>query len=100
MILTLTSFVLMITCSMDDTLFPFKPILPDFHLSVLIYSIIDYDLKSTLFKKACQTLITGRSKRDIPLPIFKNEPVGRNNDYTDRSIRAPDTPRPGKEVGL
>ena len=48
----------MITCSMDDTLFPFKPTLPDFHLSVLIYSIIDYDLKSTLFKKTCQTLIT------------------------------------------
>jgi hypothetical protein len=66
MILTLTSFVLMITCSMDDTLFPFKPILPDFHLSVLIYAIIDYDLKSTLFKKACQTLITARNIGSLP----------------------------------
>jgi hypothetical protein len=29
---------------------------------VLIYSIIDHDLKSTLFKKACQTLITERKR--------------------------------------
>jgi len=26
---------------------------------------------------------TGRSKRNIPLPIFKNEPMGRNNEYTN-----------------
>jgi hypothetical protein len=25
--------------------------------------------------------VSGRSKRDIPLPIFKNEPMGRNNEY-------------------
>jgi hypothetical protein len=26
--------------------------------------------------------ISGKSKRNIPLPIFKNEPMGRNNEYT------------------
>jgi hypothetical protein len=26
--------------------------------------------------------ITGRSKRDIPLPILKNEPMGRYDEYT------------------
>jgi hypothetical protein len=26
--------------------------------------------------------ISGRSKRNIPLPIFKNELVGRNNGYS------------------
>jgi|GEM_PF-882851 hypothetical protein len=28
---------------------------------------------------------TRRGKRDIPLPIFKNEPMGRNNGYTQSS---------------
>jgi hypothetical protein len=27
-------------------------------------------------------MTSGRSKRNIPLPIFKNEPMGRNNEYT------------------
>jgi hypothetical protein len=30
----------------------------------------------------CKNNISGRSKRNIPLPIFRNEPVGRNNGYT------------------
>jgi hypothetical protein len=25
---------------------------------------------------------SGRSKRNIPLPIFKNEPMGRINEFT------------------
>jgi hypothetical protein len=28
--------------------------------------------------------IAGRNKRNIPLPILKNEPMGRNNEYTKR----------------
>jgi len=27
-------------------------------------------------------IVGGRSKRSIPLPIFKNEPMGRNSEYT------------------
>ena len=30
---------------------------------------------------------TGKSKRNIPLPILKNEPMGRNNEYTYKVFR-------------
>jgi hypothetical protein len=34
--------------------------------------------------------ITGRNKRNIPLPIFKNEPMGRNSEYTyESALRNP-----------
>jgi len=42
----------------------------------------DICLKSALEGKSGVSLIKGRSKRNIPLPIFKNEPMGRNNVYT------------------
>jgi len=29
---------------------------------------------------------SGRSKRNIPLPIFKNEPMGRNNEFTYKEL--------------
>jgi hypothetical protein len=32
--------------------------------------------------------ITGRSKRNKPLPILKNEPMGRNNEYTYKEWRS------------
>ena len=35
----------------------------------------------------CKNNITGRSKRNISLPIFKNEPMDRNNEYTYKWVR-------------
>jgi len=29
---------------------------------------------------------TGRNKRNFPLPIFKNEPMGRINEFTYKSL--------------
>ena len=45
-------------------------------------SFEDCDSKSTQSRERLPSLLTGRSKRNIPLPIFKNEPMGRNNEYT------------------
>jgi hypothetical protein len=45
--------------------------------------VIDYCwLKSALEENSGVSLITERNKRNIPLPIFKNKPMGRNNEYT------------------
>jgi hypothetical protein len=49
---------------------------------------VDIDEKGPLepLRGGILTLKTSeRSKRNIPLPIFKNEPVGRNNEYTYNS---------------
>jgi hypothetical protein len=42
----------------------------------------DYRLESSMFYKNVRLQSSGRSKRNIPLPIFKNEPMGKNNEYT------------------
>jgi len=39
-------------------------------------------LKERIEGQNSKIMISGRSKRNIPLPIFKNEPMGRNNEYT------------------
>jgi len=44
--------------------------------------IIDYHLKERIEGENSKITSTGRSKRNIPLAIFKNEPMGRNNKYT------------------
>jgi hypothetical protein len=42
-------------------------------------------MKSSLIRENVSMRTSGRSKRNIPLPIFKNEPMGRNNEYTYES---------------
>jgi len=44
--------------------------------------IKDYHLKGCMEEQKCKSNISGRSKRNIPLPILKNEPMGRKNEYT------------------
>jgi len=46
------------------------------------FRIEDLPLKYRILWEDFKNKITGRSKRNIPLPIFKNEPMGRNNEYT------------------
>jgi hypothetical protein len=45
-------------------------------------TIIDYHLKELIEGQNSKITLSGRSKRNIPLPIFKNEPMGRTNDFT------------------
>jgi hypothetical protein len=45
------------------------------------YLFEDYHWKSGIPIWILDLRTTGRSKRNIPLPIFKNEPMGRNNEY-------------------
>jgi hypothetical protein len=50
--------------------------------------IIDLRLKGCIVEQKCKINISGRCKRNIPLPIFKNELMGRNNEYTYKSATA------------
>jgi hypothetical protein len=45
----------------------------------------DNKLKSSMLCQNVQLRTTGRSKRNFPLPIFQNEPMGRINEYTYNS---------------
>jgi hypothetical protein len=50
------------------------------------YLFKNYNLKSGKAIGILKLRISERGKRNIPLPSFKNEPVGRTNEYTYRSI--------------
>jgi hypothetical protein len=39
-------------------------------------------LKYCIPKQNAEISLSGRSKRNTPLPIFKNDPMGRNSEYT------------------
>jgi hypothetical protein len=43
-------------------------------------------LKERIEGQNSKITLSGRSKRNIPLPIFKNEPMGKNNEYTYKSL--------------
>jgi len=47
--------------------------------------IVDYRSKGCMERGFLKISLSGRSKRNIPLPIFKNEPMGRKNEYTYES---------------
>jgi len=47
--------------------------------------LIDFDLKHCIKTETFKNLTSGRSKRNIPLPILKNEPMGRIDEYTYKS---------------
>ena len=53
-------------------------------INIYIYLIkfINYGLKSALLRQIVLSTTSGRNKRNSPLPIFKNEPIGRINEYT------------------
>jgi len=40
------------------------------------------NLKGCMVGGFFKITLSGRSKRNIPLPIFKNEPIGRSDEYT------------------
>jgi hypothetical protein len=46
---------------------------------------IDFHLKYCILEGNLKLTTSERSKRNMPLPIFKNEPMGRNNEYTYNS---------------
>ena len=48
-------------------------------------SSIDYQLQSSMLSQNGPSWISGRSKRNIPLPIFQKEPMGRINEFTCKS---------------
>ena len=43
---------------------------------------IDYYLKGCMVEQKCKNNIAGRTKQNLPVDIFQNEPMARINGYT------------------
>jgi hypothetical protein len=50
-----------------------------------LFGAIDCYLKGCILERKWKNKITGRSKRNIPLPVFQNEPKGKIIEYTYKS---------------
>jgi len=49
----------------------------------------DLHLKCYILEEDDENKITGRNKRNFPLPIFQKEPMGRINEFTYESSSLP-----------
>jgi len=44
--------------------------------------VSDYRVKCGIWEQKLKSMTSGSTKRNFPLPIFQNEPMGRINEYT------------------